>query len=429
MKPRQLSVLLVVFLIVSMLTYHSSYVSVQAETSMDFFLGIDIAYENMTTVKQLVDETCNYTNLFIIGCSGITYNSTLLDDICNYVNDRGLSFIVYRESAPRSADWILGARERWGDRFLGFYVFDEVGGKQLDQYENWTSVAKANNYSDASSQFVKQISGALTRFSRFYSNVTDVPLFQSDYALYWWDYKAGYDTLLAQFGWNYSRQLNIALLRGAATVQNKDWGVIVSWEYTLPPYIESGPELYNDLVLAYQNGAKYIVVFDSNEEYTDGILQKEHLDAITEFWQYAKNNPRSGSPASDRVAYVLPKDYGYGFRGPTDKIWGLWEADNIEIEICSTLDVVMKKYGTKLDIICDDGLQPGNMYGYSKLIYWNETDTSPSLTPSQLSSFSPSLSPTQQPITDFSLSIFIAAVVAVVFSLIGMMMVFHKKKK
>ncbi len=142
----------------------------------------------------------------------------------------------------------------------------------------------------------------------------------SDYGLYWFDYKAGYDVLLAQLGWNYSRQLNIALCRGAATMQKKEWGVIIAWTYTNPPYIESEGEFYNDLVLAYENGANYIVVFDSNENYTQGILDEDHLAALKQFWEYMQDNPRENSATSDRVAYVLPKDYGYGFRGPNDRI-------------------------------------------------------------------------------------------------------------
>jgi hypothetical protein len=179
--------------------------------------------------------------------------------------------------------------------------------------------------------------------------------------------------ILAQFGWNYSRQLNVALCRGAARVQNKEWGVMITWTYNNPPYIESGTELYNDLVIAYENGAKYILVFDSNKEYTQGILQKEHLEALKQFWNYTNNNPRTSEALSERVAYVLPKDYGYGFRGPDDKIWGLWEADAFSYELCVNLDSLMEQYGTKLDIIYDDGLELGNAYGYNKLIFWNGT--------------------------------------------------------
>lgn len=68
--------------------------------------------------------------------------------------------------------------------------------------------------------------------------------------------------------------MNVALCRGAATVQNKDWGVIITWTYNNPPYIESGEELYNDLIYAYKNGAKYVAVFDSNENYSKEFWKK-----------------------------------------------------------------------------------------------------------------------------------------------------------
>ncbi|MCK5628813.1 hypothetical protein KAI12_05035, partial [Candidatus Bathyarchaeota archaeon] len=185
------------------------------------------------------------------------------------------------------------------------------------------------------------------------------------------DYKAGYDVVLAEFGWNYSRQLNVALCRGAATVLNKEWGVIIAWTYETPPYIESGAELYEDLVLAYENGAKYIVVFDSNEEYTGGILQQEHYEAIEKFWQYTQDNPKRKKGVDDRVAFVLPKDYAYGFRGPNDKIWGIWEANEFSYQLSVDLNDALETYGAKLDIIYDDGIALDETY--QKYIFWNGT--------------------------------------------------------
>jgi hypothetical protein len=366
---------LVVFLI-SLLTFQvflNSSFPVHAQTENqppDVFFGVDVAYENLTEIKTLINEISPYTNLFGIGCTGITHNITRLDEICQYVYDKGLSFIVYTERRLQ-CQWLEDAKNRWGERFLGFYFWDENGGKQLDLFE-YKAVVEAENYTDASNQFVNILKRSLN-----FMNYTDpaVPcLFTSDYALYWFDYKAGYDVLLAQLGWNYSRQLNIALCRGAATMQKKEWGVIITWTYTEPPYIESGVELYNDLVLAYENGAKYIVVFDSNENYTQGILMEEHLAALKQFWEYMQNNPRESSVTSDRVAYVLPKDYGYGFRGPNDRIWGLWEADNLALQICEKLGNFMEEYGPRLDIIYDEGLEPGNTYGYSKLFFWNSSE-------------------------------------------------------
>ena len=193
-------------------------------------------------------------------------------------------------------------------------------------------------------------------------------MFTSDYALYQFDYQAGYDVLLAQFGWNYSRQLNAALCRGAATAQNKEWGVIVTWTYRQPPYIESGEELYNDLLLAYDNGAKYILVFDSNKEYTGSILTQEHLDALKHFWQYAQQHPRKTSPVNERTAYILPKDYAYGFRGPNDKIWGLWEADSLSAPMSIELGNLLQQYDSKLDIVYQDALGLGNAQEYKSII-------------------------------------------------------------
>ena len=338
----------------------------------DVFVGIDVAYDDIPAIKELIDEVKSYTNLFVIGCTGITYDEKKLNETCQYVYDREMFFIIYAaESCPRT-QWIEIAKNRWGDRFLGFYAFDEVGGRQLDQVA--IMVNKADNFTDASNQFVDRMGWRLNRFfiSKYPSSVNPT-LFTSDYPLYWFDYKAGYDVLLGQFGWNYSRQLNVALCRGAAAVQNKSWGVMITWTYNDPPYIESGEELYNDLVLAYENGAEYILVFDSNEEYTEGILKNEHLNALRQFWDYIKNNPRDVDLQNDRVAYVLPTDYGYGFRGPEDKIWGLWEADAFSHELCVNLNSFLEQYGTRLDIIYDDGLETDNTRMYSKLVFWNGT--------------------------------------------------------
>jgi hypothetical protein len=86
------------------------------------------------------------------------------------------------------------------------------------------------------------------------------------------------------------------------------------------------------------------MVFDSNEDHTEGILKDEHLLALQQFWQYTRNNPRKSSPISSRVAYVLPNGFGYGFRGPDDKIWGLWQADALTQNISVSVGSLLKQY-------------------------------------------------------------------------------------
>ena len=196
-------------------------------------------------------------------------------------------------------------------------------------------------------------------------------MFTADYALYWFDYKGGYDVVLAEFGWNHSRLLNVALCRGAASVQGKDWGAMITWTYYDQPYIESGEELYNDLVLAYQSGAKYIVVFNYPKVSTYGILEEEHLEALKKFWNYISRNPEKHGTIKGEVAYVLSRDYGFGFRSANDNIWGLWEADELSKRIWYDVNNLLDTHGSRLDIVYS-GPEFNNAIKnrYNKLIFW-----------------------------------------------------------
>jgi hypothetical protein len=347
-------------------------INVNAKTIPDVYIGIDMSYgDSVAEAKKMIDQVSPYTNLFILGCKGITYNTTKLDEACQYIVDKGLDFIIYRDTSLRNATWTEMANQKWGDQFLGYYAFDELGGWQIDMHE-WRMVMHADNYSDAANSFVNMSSWYLDRFSRF-RNTSQFNLYTSDYALYWFDYENVYDTVFAELGWNYSRQLNIALCRGAANMHGKTWGNILTWTYTQPPYLESGQKLYEDMVLSYNNGAKYIIVFDGNEGWTSSVLTQEHFDAIKRFWQYVKDNPRQIIPPSERVAYVLPKDYGYGFRGPNDKIWGFWGPDGLTNKICNDVNTLLSTYNDRLDIIYDKGLSPGSTAGYKELFFWNQS--------------------------------------------------------
>jgi hypothetical protein len=375
----------VVLLILLLLTmgFMGAYFSVpevaaQNPDSFPLYVGVDVAIGDLEQTKQLIDNISAFTNFFIIGCS-YYYNTTTLSIISDYVYDKGLSFIVYSDD-PRypTSQWLQYANTTYGEKFMGIYFYDEAGGKQLDQAK-YPAVISAANYSDAASQFVTTMNWWLgnNSFSATQGliNNEDYHFYTSDYAFYWWDYQAGYDTVFAEFGerggnWTYSRQLNVALCRGASTVYDRDWGIMITWSTFDPPYMESGAKLYNDMILAYQNGAKYIVVFDSNENYTQNVLQQEHLNAMKQFWEYVQNNPRTEYITDLRTAAVLPEDYAYGFRGPTDKIWGLWQADELTINISSSVLIQLELYGGSLDLIYPSTNQDN--LGYNQVINWNE---------------------------------------------------------
>jgi hypothetical protein len=353
-------------------------------TAPHVFIGVDVAFDNITATKQLADNLRGYANLFIIGCSyGIgSRNSTRLNDLfdlCQYLYERDYYFIIFENVQPPQT--VVNYVRQYGDRFLGFYAYDEMGGRQLDQssnnpHFNKTDITYSDNYREAADFFVNRLNGWMFNttspfaFVRPFNSSTEFRLFTSDYSLYYYDYKAGYDVVLAEIVWNYSRQLNVALCRGAAMAQGKDWGTMIGWKYDQPPYLGSSLELYDDLVTSYDNGAKYIVLFDSNANYTQTTLTSDHIEAIKSFWNYTQDNPRN-TGATKKVAYVLPEGYGYGFRGPEDKIWGIWDADMTSFMLSISVNIMLQKYGSNVDIIYEDPQLPNSTFGYSEVVYWN----------------------------------------------------------
>jgi hypothetical protein len=377
---RVLYIFLVSLLILLLFSGICSYLNTYPDSKQaDVFVGVDAAYDNIARVKSRVDEVKSYTNFFVIGSTGITLNATKLNDVCQYLNDSGLHFATFTHTTNNAdstiqfnqSEWTNYAKQRWNNHFLGLYTYDEPGGHQIDHDDPYMVAPKADNYSDAANKYVGKLSDVLSEFKSLNS-----PLMTSDYTLYEFDYRAGYDLVLAQYAWNHSRPLNTALCRGAATMHGKDWGVMITYTYDTPPYLASGPEIYNDMVTAYQNGAKYIVLFDYAKDLATmtahGILQQEHLDALKQFWQYIKDHPRPSNEVDDRVAYVLPENYGYGFRGPNDALWGLWGADNLSNKIWSDVTTFAEQYKPRLDIIYEDSLRY-SPWNYSKLIFWNGT--------------------------------------------------------
>jgi hypothetical protein len=404
MKLKKLVIFLVAILISAFIINSITLNIAQgAETATSLYFGVDVAFESLDETLRIVDEVSSYTNLFVIGCYGPVirsnisrsiYNETRLNYISSYVYDKGLSFIVYSDDPGfPSIEWLDNATANFGDKFLGIYYYDEAGGKQLDQ-ANYPAFYYAENFSDAANRYVNTVNWWLRSgpysIGRNLGNRTDIKLFTSDYGLYWFDYQAGYDTVFAEYGWNtgwkdYSRQLNVALVRGAATTLKKDWGIMITWAYQQPPYMEPGPNLYEEMMSAYQNGAKYIIVFDSNKDWTENVLQQDQFDAMKQFWQYTQTNPRTPMPLSDRSVYVLPEDYGEAFRNPDDSIWGLWRADfnvaegsqNFTTNIRMSIATLLQMFGPELDIIYPKADQTVESIGYENVLYWNDTGLIP----------------------------------------------------
>ena len=253
----------------------------------------------------------------------------------------------------------------------GKLVTDAGSISQFEPYSDLWESRPIKNYLDAAYFYVATQQNTLGSLS----NQSSAKLFTSDYALYWWDYQGGYDTVFAELGWNNTAAQEIGLVRGAANLQGKSWGTIITWTYTQAPYLTSGDEMYEQMKTSYECGAQYVLIFNYAENMTGpyGTLQDEHFQALERFWNEVVQNPNvvhGGIKAE--AALVLPKDFGWGMRNQYDTIWGLWNADSTSQQIWTQLQSKLAQYGSKLDIVYDDPAHP--VAGkYNKIYFWNQT--------------------------------------------------------
>jgi hypothetical protein len=358
--------------------------------SRPFYVGVEYAYGNQfSQVKALVDKVKDYTNFFVLGTPSLTFNRSALDQSCDYLYNSKLNFIVLITSFPmynasngyppnnNVFAWIGNATRKYSNQFFGVYRFDEPGGNQIDNGPSRLISSPAGGYTEVADSYVGNLSAII---NYYFSHSGAQKIFTSDYVLDWFDYKSNYSTVFAEFVGNETRhtmqdrQQIISFGRGAAESFNKDWGVIVTWESTNPPYLENGTQLYSDLTLAYSAGATYAVVFSYPDITGYGTLTEEHFAALQKFWQIIHDNPASIPQNKATVAYVLPKDYGFGFRFPTDKIWGLFPADNLTQKVSLDIHTLLSKYLSNLNIIYDEPEIIGpTLKNYSKIYYWNQT--------------------------------------------------------
>ncbi|MCL2476527.1 hypothetical protein [Candidatus Bathycorpusculum sp.] len=359
--------------------------SAQEQGVDEFYFGVSFGGQTPEEAKVLVDKVKDYTNVFLINSYDLSVNESALSEVCDYVAQSGLKFTVYfefvsRVTYPWHQTWLDSAPVRWGDSFLGVYFYDEPGGKQLDTKQMFS---EASSYCEAADFFVQTISQTNSMIDL---KNRSIPVFTSDYVLYWWDYLAGYDVVYAELGWELDSRQQIALCRGAATTQNKTWGAIIVWSYYEPPYMASAQEIYQEMLLAYEAGAKYVTVFNYPtypEDNPYGVLSEDHFIAMENFWNHTKTNPRPNPTTAAKqaqVVLVLPPDYGWGIRRnkhlAQDNIWGLWPEDEKAPPILENLYELIDRYGLDLDIVFDDPAFDFNNI-YHQVYYWNQTKPNP----------------------------------------------------
>jgi hypothetical protein len=156
-------------------------------------------------------------------------------------------------------------------------------------------------------------------------------------------------------------------------MQNKDWGAIITWKYDQIPYLDSGDQIYNQMLTSYEAGAKYISIFDYPYNQTAyGALTNDQLLAIQRFWNDITTK-KFTDLSTPEAALVLPHNFGWGMRNPNDTIWGFWLSDNRTQQIAIDISELLARYGPALDIVFDDPAYPVSNVPYQHVYYWNQT--------------------------------------------------------
>ena len=439
-----------------------------------FYVGVTYCGVSVEEAKEFIDKVASCTNLFVLVSGSLQYDILAMEEIGNYAVASGLSYAVYggtRNDVVLNG-WLLWAKERWGNWFIGIYYNDEVGGYMLDStvfletayqiegmpvpmpkvakteknaiilysydenqkgepsllstvtywpdgkivvenfsetityysdgailiFENkkgtvyttisgnitkypksiqsYEQILKQNpiqTYDDAARAYVNMNRELIEELNKTQLNQEQILVFSADYSLYWWTYQSGYDLILAELAWNNSITQEIALARGAANMQNKQWGTIITWKYTQPPYLTEGEEMFEQLQTSYKTGAQYTLIFNYSEDPTNpNTLQEEHFVALERFWSEVVQNPQvvHGGIEAEAVL-VLPKNYGWGMRNQYDNIWGIWPTDSTTQEIYNQIQNKITQHGLKLDIVFEDPIFPiTGKYPY--IYYWNK---------------------------------------------------------
>ncbi len=423
MKKFLVPTILIAIIVVSAFATQQVYFNGSQESLPIPYVGVAFAGNTTTQAIEQIDRVKTYTNLFILdsGRNPISRNESAVYQICDYAVANGLNVILnlgindiiqtnestwfWQESMT---DIKQNFTQRWGAKFIGVYYNDEPGGIQLDG--DWTAwyktfgshlsqLSQTQNpaFQDLYQMYLKMLAYAENgtkpadydlETSFFVNHVVaedpglvalnkaQISTFTSDYALYWFDYLGTYDVMFTELGWNESIAQQIDLVKGAARLMDKDWGAMVTWKYMDVPFLDTGGQIYDQMLMAYQAGAKYIAIFNyakDDKGNTAAAMTDEHYLALERFWN-DMHTEKFADLSKPEAVLVLPHNYGWGMRNPTDTIWGFWPPDDRSVQVGTVMSHLLAKYGASLDIVYEDSMYPISKVDYQHVYYWNTTN-------------------------------------------------------
>ena len=144
------------------------------------------------------------------------------------------------------------------------------------------------------------------------------------------------------------------------------------------PYLENGTELlvtYRWLTALEPNTPLSSATQPTQPSNQYGICRRNILRRLQRFWNTLHNNPASLGSNKAEAAYIVPKDYGFGFRSPNDTIWGLKPADDLSQKIYDdTNNILPSIYGSRFDVLYDEPeIIAPLLKNYTAVYYWNQT--------------------------------------------------------
>ena len=278
--------------------------------------------------------------------------------------------IQYYSSTPQTNGWLTYQPNGTVKNQYGATITNAGSISQFEPYQQLWDSRPLQTYSEVADAYTTSELGQLSSIG----NQSDVHLFTSDFGLYWFDYLGGYNTVFGELFGEQTDAVTLGLVRGAADLQGKSWGTMIEWGNRTSVTLQSGDQIYDELLQTYQDGGQYGIVFNyaPNSNSTNGLLQNEQFNALQRFWTGVVENSSVTNNVKGQDALVLPPNYGSGLRNSQDKMWGIWSADNNSQQVWNSMQAALSKYGSKLDIVFPDKAYPTSGR-YQHVVYWNQT--------------------------------------------------------